>query len=506
MMHTHDGLMHMARTASYLKALESGQIMPRWAGDLNYGYGMPLFNFYYHIPYLIGSVFLALGTTLTLSFKLTLFLGFILSGVFMFLFAKKFFADNTKALLTALLYQFAPFHMVDLTVRGDTGEILAMTFFPLALFAILTGSVPLLGTATALMILSHSAVSLQYFAVLTLFAVLFSKRRIRAFIGLFTGLCISAFYWLPVVFERKYTYGDLFMKDMYKTQFPPFFHFFIPNFTNSASLLTGGINVSFGLVGTGALLLAIALLLRNKLAASEKKTLWFSIFLVAASLFFMTQASAFVWSRVSILRAFQFPWRFLVVSVFALAFLGGATFVGKKSSPWLTAFIIAVTLLNVLVYFRPPLGFDRINEAYYRNYPLDTTYFGETNLVWSAGHESSYPKAPFVLIAGRGVISDITKTEIRHTFTVTAKTSVTVLDNTQYYPGWRVYDGDTKIPIEFQNPDHRGLITFALPPGTHHIAVSFGETPVRAVSDIISVASVITILFLMLLPRKRHTP
>jgi hypothetical protein len=36
---THDGENHLARFAAYKKAISDGHIPPRWAGDLNYGYG-----------------------------------------------------------------------------------------------------------------------------------------------------------------------------------------------------------------------------------------------------------------------------------------------------------------------------------------------------------------------------------------------------------------------------------------------------------------------------------
>src|SRR3990167_10321031 len=79
--HTHDGPVHLARMAAYYKALSSGQILPRWASDLNYGYGMPLFNFIYHLPYLLSSLFIFLGINLVTTFQIVLALSYVLSGV-----------------------------------------------------------------------------------------------------------------------------------------------------------------------------------------------------------------------------------------------------------------------------------------------------------------------------------------------------------------------------------------------------------------------------------------
>ena len=116
--HTHDGPVHLARMAAYYKALADGQILPRWASDLNYGYGMPLFNFIYHLPYLLSSLFIFLKFNLVATFKIVLSISFLISGVSMFAFVKAFWKDTRKALLVALFYQFVPFRLVELWVRG----------------------------------------------------------------------------------------------------------------------------------------------------------------------------------------------------------------------------------------------------------------------------------------------------------------------------------------------------------------------------------------------------
>src|SRR3989338_9361932 len=97
--HTHDGVVHFARMWAYYKALIDGQLPVRWAGDLNYGYGLPLFNFIYQLPYLLSSLFIYIGFGLVSTFKIVLVLSYVLSGIGMFLFGKAFFGDNKRALL-----------------------------------------------------------------------------------------------------------------------------------------------------------------------------------------------------------------------------------------------------------------------------------------------------------------------------------------------------------------------------------------------------------------------
>ena len=79
--HTSDGAMHLARTASYYKEVMRGQFPVRWAGDLNYGFGTPIFNFFHPLPYMITTVMVALGASLTGALKLSFLLSFLGSGI-----------------------------------------------------------------------------------------------------------------------------------------------------------------------------------------------------------------------------------------------------------------------------------------------------------------------------------------------------------------------------------------------------------------------------------------
>lgn len=502
--HTHDSPVHYARMGAYYKALLEGQVLPRWAGELNYGYGMPLFNFIYHVPYLVTSAIIAAGGGLVFSFKAALLIAFLLSGVFMYLFTRKLFGHEGKAFVATILYQFAPFHLLDLVVRGDMAEGYAAAFLPLTLYAILTQRPILIGAASLLLILSHNSMSLVFFGIAFLFAAWFSRNRAASFGGLGLGLTLSAFYWLPAIVERRFTYGDLFMKDMYQSHFAPAIHFFLPNLTNSQSLQTGGIAVSFGLVQTLALILAFFLLARKTLqGAKEKRLLFFSLVLWGGAMVFMLPLSRGIWASVPILRMFQFPWRFLNVTTFSLAIIGAIVLVRNTTPLWIMMGISALTILTSSVYFRPPLGFDRIDEPYFWQYPLNTTYFGETDVIWSAGPAGSYPETRFAVIGGTGTITDPVKKGTVHTFTVSAETDVQIVDKTQYFPGWRVYANGAKVPIEFQDQNWRGLITFKLPKGQYRVNVVWEDSAIRVVGKALTAISIAAVAALSVASRTR---
>jgi len=515
--HTHDSPVHFARIAAYYKALSEGQILPRWAGELNYGYGMPLFNFIYHVPYLVSSLAVALGSGLVLSFKISMALCFVLSGVFMYLFALKFLKDERRAMIAAILYLFAPFHLIDLVVRGDLAEGYALAFLPLVLLSIVHSfegknkplNILFISAASTLLITSHNAISLVFFGIIALFVLVFAPnnaKRIEAIIGLTLGLMLSAFYWIPAIIERKYTYGDLFMKDMYKSHFAPFIHFFIPNLTNMEKLQTGGIAVSLGLVPVVGLVMGCIMFVKKRLRLiKEQKIFWFTLSLTILALYIMQPVSQILWESIPILRMFQFPWRLLNVTTFSLSLLGSIALVSTKTPRWLVLTIGAVAMLSTFVYFAPPLGQDPIDEKYYWNYPLNTTYFGETDIIWSEGPADSYPKNRFEVIGGDGIVTRGVKKGTEHTFTVVATSDVHVVDRTQYFPGWRVFNGNQKVPIEFQDQNWRGLITFRLPPGTHDVRVEWGKSRVRQIAEGITIIGLcISVVLIAGAYRKKH--
>lgn len=513
MPHTHDGPVHLARMAAYYKALTDGQILPRWAADLNYGYGMPLFNFIYHLPYLAGSLFLAMGAGLVTSFKLVLMVSFLLSGIFMLGFCRRVFKNPSHALFVTLFYQFAPFRLVELLVRGSIGEAYTYTFLPAALWG-LTMLVErptwvffvLTSIATTLLILSHNSISLVFFLVSILFlkALVFPrwKTSLPGVGALLLGVSLATFYWLPAIIERRYTYGDLFMKSIYLSHFPKLFQFFVPNFTNLTSLQTGGVAVQFGPFHTIGLVLGAYLLVKKKkFSQLPRRILVFSIGLTLAALFFMQPLSTSLWANLPLLRQFQFPWRFLSV-VAVTSSLASVSYWFVFRTKQLLWTIAALAIGATLVYWRPPLGFDRVDEEYFWDYPLNTTFFGETDLIWSAGPASGYPQQRVEVIEGDATISQLFKGTTLHTFDVEAKGPARFVDRTQYFPGWRVYVDGVKVPIQFQDPNWRGLITVSLPEGRHSVRVMYQKSKTQWISEAISLTSLLTLIGIGLTRRR----
>src|SRR3990170_8008122 len=100
---THDGADHVARIANFYQNLSEGNLIPRWAANLNWGYGHPILMFLYPLPSYAASLFHFLGFSLVDSTKLVFALAFIASGVAMYLWLKNFLG-NTAGIASAVLY------------------------------------------------------------------------------------------------------------------------------------------------------------------------------------------------------------------------------------------------------------------------------------------------------------------------------------------------------------------------------------------------------------------
>lgn len=117
-------------------ALAGGHFPVRWMPDANYGYGYPFYNFYAPLSIYVAAVFRFVGFSFVRAIHLAQVTGFFVAGLGMFYLGRRWWASRWAGLLAAVAYTAAPFHMVNVYVRGDSlAEFWAMAFYPLVLLA-----------------------------------------------------------------------------------------------------------------------------------------------------------------------------------------------------------------------------------------------------------------------------------------------------------------------------------------------------------------------------------
>jgi hypothetical protein len=215
--------------------------------DANFGYGYPFYNYYAALSIYIAAFFRILGLSYVMAIKAAQLSGFIIAALAMYLLSRRWFHDNWAGLLAATAYTFAPFHMVNVYVRGDSlAEFWAMALFPVVILALesaiskvrainlLEQQIPVaagkprfnlasrramafLALASAALVLSHNISALIFapFILLYLASIFIkdpghsspdSKISLKSagllFIALLLGLALSAWFWLPALAER----------------------------------------------------------------------------------------------------------------------------------------------------------------------------------------------------------------------------------------------------------------------------------------------------------------
>ncbi|MBI4130406.1 hypothetical protein HY468_03760, partial [Candidatus Roizmanbacteria bacterium] len=179
----HDAQDHVARIANFYQNIKEGVLIPRWAGNLNWGYGHPILMFLYPMSSYVATLFIFLGFSLVDSTKIVFAFGFIVSGLTMYRWIRELWGEQA-GFAAGLVYMFAPYRFVDLYVRGAIGENFFFIFPPLVCFFLTKLSKRLHGKfiaggclAIAGMILSHNALTLMFLPIIIGYSLILSMHQ-----------------------------------------------------------------------------------------------------------------------------------------------------------------------------------------------------------------------------------------------------------------------------------------------------------------------------------------
>jgi hypothetical protein len=358
---TADGPAHLMRQAELNQAWRDGILYPRWAPDLAYGYGMPLFHYAPPLLYQVTQLFDLTGLALDTAMKAGIILMVFLYSVGMYLFARDVYGPRA-GLLAAAVYLYAPYRLREAYIQGNYAQFYGLAFYPLILWSfhgLITTHrrryIPLAALSLAGLLLSHN-ISAMIFAPLFgaylvfLYFLMPNSPRPgspipRIVVAIALGLGLSAFFWLPAFGER-----DLIRLSGITTGFFDFRY----NFISLAELLAlprrldlAAINPYFPLsLGTAQMAFAVLALLgiglyhasrtpglragasvTHQVSRSTHQAFSHTLFFAAAlliSIFLSLPYSGPIWETVPLLELAEFPWRWLGPAVLCAAALAGA--------------------------------------------------------------------------------------------------------------------------------------------------------------------------------------
>lgn len=512
--------MHPAWIFEMFQAFSMKQFPPRWAANLSFGFGYPLFHFIYPLPYYLGAFLYWLGMSLTGSVETLHALALILSGIFMYLFVKEHWGKKA-ALIAAVVYVYTPYRALDVYVRGALGEAVAFVFLPLIGWGIArcckTGRwryVGLTALAVAGLVLSHNLTALVGLPILALYGLLeIWKKRKTTKVKLLTlqqissfvlGLVISAYFWLPALIDKKFMVKDTLFN--FVDHFPFIKQLIFSEWGHGASLWgpSDGMSFQVGIINwmvliIGGVLISYSLFKKKKI----EPVAGYFLFIAGVSLFLMNIRSSFIWNSVPLIAYFQFPWRMLIVTTFCSSFLAGFVVSKIKPTKWLLVAILVMPMILTSTYFRPEeikyisdeqifTRFFSVNPVNPQEESAEYLTLTEEYLRLSKNTEvrpDKYAWDKFTFEKPGTEIQIKENSPIDYEIETSGEENLLV-SKIYALPGWEVELDDKPAQIKIGKP--YGQIEVEVPEGDHLLKVNYKQTKFWQITNIISLLGLLT--------------
>ncbi len=536
----------LQRVQQLVTAVAQGHFPVRWMPDANYGYGYPFYNFYAPLSIYMTAVFRFIGFSYVRSIQLAQLAGFLTAAVSMYYLARRWFHSDWAGLLASVAYTVAPFHMVNVYVRGDSlAEFWAMAFYPLILLAadvliqrFREGQphngryAALLALAYAALILSHNISALIFSPFLLLYLLLawLATRQspiighrppttayrlpLTLFAALLLAFALAAWFFIPALAEKSLAQLD--------TVTAGYFHF-SNHFLGTAGqpLAQSGFLFDYDVLNRQAFRLGLAQAVTIAAGVAVLLATWqrpstlqpyrrlFIILSLLIATFMLTPLSRLLWEYLPLLDFTQFPWRFLSVQAFVGALAVGALALlpRREIVVPVTAVILIVAGLgglktDHLVLTDADVTAERLAQYEWYTGNIGTTVSFEylPPTVAPRPYTSQWlnggARWPVKALSGQLTAAELTEQRaVRQTWQVETAVPSTLTFPTLYWPGWAgQVDGQA---VEIRPSDGSGLITLDMPAGSHEVALRLTRTPVQLAAELVSLTAVFLLLWLL---------
>lgn len=506
---------HVKISMMFYRMLEYGEIVPQWSDISCGGYGCPYFLFIYTFPYYFISLFHLWGLTFIASVKLFLAIVFIFSGISMYLWIKDELGSKA-GFIAGIFYLFAPYHLVDLHFRNAIGEMAAFAILPLCFWftrkIIISRNVKWIifnSFSIFFLMLSHLTALVIAIPLIVLYGAFLKKRgKIRLLpllLSILLAFMLGSFYWIPILTEGKFVlWGANSQITLYPVEdllYSPWrFGFLFQGPEGQLSHLIGYSHLAI-------IAFSIFLLVVHAKSIKENRNrlmLFLALFLGIA--FMITNLSSSIWNSVNILKSFQFSYRLLIFCALLASLIAGLVL--RHINNKLIILICSITVIMTVLNWGNRKADPRITDEKIMHQILNTDFgYAElTSPIWINDNQIYKKHKPqnkqIEIISGQ---ADILSEDIRpglHKYRVRILEDADLKDNTFFFPGWSVYLDNHQIPVNYQNSKYPGVIIFKLKKGIHDITVVFEDTLVRRTGKIISLATLLSILFFIFLNKK----
>ena len=486
---------HIFRLIQFDKCFKDFQLPCRWSPDSGLGYGEPMFNFYGQASYAVGELVHILGFNFIDTTKILFASSLVASAVSMYFLSKKLWGSELSAIVSSILYLYAPYRAVDVWVRGALPESFSFVLFPLIILSIEYKSFVWLSILSSLLIINHNLSALMFLPVIIVW--LFYRKFWKGFLSGVVSVLISSFYVLPVIFESKYiniasTSAGYFD---FHNHFATLHELFISNFWGYGASVWGpkdDLSLSVGYVQwivPSLLFLFFLVYSKFKKVGESAKNIFLIMFVLGYCFLFLTHnKSTMVWETFEFMKYIQFPWRFLSMVVFCFSISAGYF----ASAPSKYHKLIAVLIIVVSIL---------LNKPFFREdiwYSVDDKFY-TTGAEWNRQRTASIgdfwpifgkvPNNPPESYFGNWQPVIAKSNYFKFNIDIDKDSEITL--PVTYFPGWEARVNGSLASI---SPSiDKGNIKIYLTHGLNIVDLEFKNTPVRTLGNIISLVSLIAL-------------
>jgi hypothetical protein len=498
-------------------SLKDGTFPVRWVSDLGYGYGYPIYNFYGPLAYYLGGVLVFITQNALFATKLMFGVGILLAGVTMYLFANSL-GGKYAGIISALLYVYAPYHAVNIYVRGDVAEFFAYAFLPLIFYGITeyvrsySKSALILGSiGYAGVILSHNLSAMMLTPCIGLFLIFYFAQDLKKswkknlwllFIPL-VGILLAGFYWLPALGEMQYTnvlsqigggsdFRDHFvcLSQLWSSQWG--YGGSIPGCVDGLSLQIGKVQIILFILGFGTMIW-------------KKRS---DIIVLAAlgifSVFFTVPYSRFIWESIHAMAFFQFPWRFLMPTSFFFSVVGGIgvgvlldSYLKKEWLLWSATLVVGIGIsVYSMKFFIPQTTLAKSSDDYTNNQFLKWNTSKISDEYMPKGFEKPTAESGIVdykiFAPHQDVqIKTITQKVTYQKYQITTPMAERLHFYTAYFPAWHLFINGKEEPYIIK--PNNGLYYLVPRSGIYTVELRFLQTPLERAANVVSFVGIIIV-------------
>lgn len=549
--HTHDGGYHIQFFIGIDQNLRSGNFLPYWISNPFGGSGQPVYFYNYFVDYTVEFIHL-FENNIFKSMDLLVPITYVASGLSFFLLTKKIIRIPFISFIASVFYMYAPYRFTDSHSRGDFAESFTFIFIPLIVYFTLQACqnsttkyvfryVLLGGVSFAALLLTHSLIMYLFFFFIFIPLAIYkviqkhSLMEIRNFISVFfIGVGLTAYYWLPIILEKKFITTESFLRVKLDNFAVPFGATLFGDIWSEK-----GFHLFLGYPALAAMLIGVIIFYKKK---PILLLVLYSVFI----LFLMTKDGLPLLESLPGSNFLQFQFRLLTIVTFITSIL--LALVIKESYNRLQGRLQTSTAKTVFIY---GLTCSVVISIFIMSYPLTKTMYWivesptvEQICCFSSPDITYLPSTvplnyseelkkqfPFTI---KDMGDPTSRQQLLNSWKSIPLYSVTSLDTKEnnsnnetqidiknsptlwlvktksdnenkvtfrifYYPGWNIYLDDKKLPNSYDNST--GYITALVPSGEHHLKIIFEDTSVRLIGKATTLIIIFVIIAIFLIKR-----